>query len=79
MIVDRLMASVGTANMDMRSFFSNFEINANLFGSKAIGRLEEDFMLDLKDCYELKLGEFEARPWTQKAAEVAAHMLSPLL
>lgn len=79
MIVDRLMAAVGTANMDMRSFFSNFEINANLFGSKAIGRLEEDFMLDLKDCYELKLGEFEARPWTQKAAEVAAHMLSPLL
>ena len=50
MIVDRLMAAVGTANMDMRSFYSNFEINANLFSSAAIDRLEEDFMQDLQSC-----------------------------
>ncbi|MCM3749130.1 cardiolipin synthase [Paenibacillus pasadenensis] len=79
MIVDRLMASVGTANMDMRSFFSNFEINAHLYSAKAIQRLEEDFQADLDECYELSLHEFEKRPVRQKAAEVIAHMLSPLL
>lgn len=79
MIVDRLLASVGTANMDMRSFFSNFEINAHVYSAKAISRLEEDFMADLEDCYELTLHEFEKRPRMQKAAEVVAHMLSPLL
>ncbi|OXM13733.1 cardiolipin synthase [Paenibacillus herberti] len=79
MIVDRLMASVGTANMDMRSFFSNFEINAHLFSAKAIQRLEEDYMADLDECFELSLHEFEKRPLRQKAGEVIAHMLSPLL
>ncbi|MGG2201942.1 phospholipase D-like domain-containing protein [Paenibacillus validus] len=27
-LIDHLLASVGTANMDMRSFYSNFEMNA---------------------------------------------------
>ncbi|MBM7567347.1 cardiolipin synthase [Paenibacillus sacheonensis] len=79
MIVDELLASVGTANMDMRSFFSNFEINALLFDAKAIKRLEDDFMTDLKDCEEMNRSEFQMRPAWQKAGEVAARMLSPLL
>lgn len=78
-IVDDLLASVGTANMDMRSFFSNFEINALLFDEKAIERLEDDFMTDLGECTEVKRSQFVRRPRWQKAGEVAARMLSPLL
>ncbi|SEO14629.1 cardiolipin synthase [Paenibacillus sp. OV219] len=78
-IIDELLASVGTANMDMRSLFSNFEINALLFDEMAIERLEADFMNDLQSCTEVSLAEFRKRPLKQKVAEAAARMLSPLL
>ena len=39
-IMDEIMATVGTANVDMRSFFSNFELNAVMFDKEVIARLE---------------------------------------
>lgn len=78
-IVDQLMASVGTANMDLRSFFSNFETNALLFHQDAIGVLERDFLQDLKDSKELELSSFRKRPRPVKAKQALARMLSPLL
>lgn len=79
LIVDDLFASVGTANMDMRSFYSNFELNAVMFDSSAIRRLDEDFSRDLDNCKEISLYDFRQRPRTRKVAEVLARMLSPLL
>ncbi|MCS7463250.1 cardiolipin synthase [Paenibacillus doosanensis] len=78
LIIDDVLASVGTANMDMRSFFSNFELNAVLFDKETIQRLEADFLQDLKDCKELKLEAFEKRSRLQKGKEVVARLLSPL-
>ncbi|CAM3983978.1 cardiolipin synthase [Paenibacillus alkaliterrae] len=79
MIVDQMLATVGTANVDMRSLYSNFEINAVLFDEGTIKRLENDFIEDLHHCRELDLQQFKDRPWRQKAAESILHMLSPLL
>ncbi|AJY73953.1 cardiolipin synthase [Paenibacillus beijingensis] len=79
LIVDELVAAVGTANMDLRSFFSNFEINAMLYDKGAIRRLEQDFIQDLDDSYELNLHTYASRSRRQRAYEVVAHMLSPLL
>jgi len=78
LIMDDILASVGTANMDMRSFFSNFELNAVLYDKETIQRLESDFLQDLKDSKELKLDVFQKRPRLQKGLEVAARLLSPL-
>ncbi|GGA03350.1 cardiolipin synthase [Paenibacillus marchantiophytorum] len=78
MLIDHLMATVGTANVDMRSFFSNFELNAVMFNKDVIGRLEDDFLMDLKDSDELKLVEFEQRSRMEKGKEIIARLLSPL-
>ncbi|MCR8636693.1 cardiolipin synthase [Paenibacillus radicis (ex Xue et al. 2023)] len=78
LIIDDILASVGTANMDMRSFFSNFELNAVLFDKETIGRLEADFLQDLKESEELKLEVFVKRSRAQKGKEAAARLLSPL-
>ncbi|MBP1965146.1 cardiolipin synthase [Paenibacillus aceris] len=78
MIIDHIMATVGTANVDMRSFFSNFELNAVMFNRDVIDRLEADFLMDLKGCKELKLSEFEQRSRVEKIKEVVARLLSPL-
>lgn len=78
MIIDHMMATVGTANVDMRSFFSNFELNAVMFNQEVIDRLEADFWMDLKESDELKLSEFEQRSRLEKGKEMIARLLSPL-
>ncbi|OUM94844.1 MAG: cardiolipin synthase [Thermobacillus sp. ZCTH02-B1] len=79
MIVDRLLASVGTANLDMRSFYSNYELNALLFDGKPIGRLEEDFRQDLADSREATAEELRGTSAGARAGRALARLLSPLL
>ncbi|WP_438347573.1 cardiolipin synthase [Paenibacillus sp. FA6] len=79
MIVDDLLATVATANMDMRSFFCNFELAAVLFDQESIQRIVADFVDDLKDCSEISLNEFKARSYMQKGGELLCRILSPLL
>lgn len=79
MLVDGLLASVGTANMDMRSFFYNFELTALLFDPATIGRLESDFEQDLSDSVPILPEEFAGRSRRQKGLELLARLLSPLL
>lgn len=78
LLMDDLLGTVGTANMDMRSFYNNFELNAVVFDKESLQRLENDFLLDLKDCREVKLEAFDKRSRWQKAKEVIGRMLSPL-
>jgi cardiolipin synthase len=78
LIVDELIASAGTANMDMRSFFANFEINAVFFDKKTIGRLGRDFQQDIRNSKEIVAEQFERRSRWQRGKEVVARLLSPL-
>lgn len=78
-IIDEMLASVGTANLDMRSFYSNYELLALLFDKGVITRLENDFVQDLKNSAKIDAGEFSARSKKQKLAEAVMHILSPLL
>ncbi|MEO3945542.1 cardiolipin synthase [Gorillibacterium sp. CAU 1737] len=79
LIVDETLATVGTANMDMRSFFDNFEMNAVMFDKETIRKLDEDFREDLAASEEMSLERFQRRSRKQRAKEVVARMLSPLL
>ncbi|WP_040952154.1 cardiolipin synthase [Gorillibacterium massiliense] len=79
MIVDETLGTVGTANLDMRSFFDNFEINAVMFAKKTIQDLEDDFGEDLGNCKEIVPEEFAKRTNYQRMKEVLARMLSPLM
>jgi cardiolipin synthase len=78
LLVDELLASVGTANMDMRSFFNNFEINAVFFDKQTMRRLERDFLQDVRDSDAILLAQFEKRSRWQRGKEVLARLLSPL-
>ena len=78
MIVDRLTATVGTANFDIRSMEINFEINAFIYDKDVIIRLEEDFIRDLNDCREFTLEAFEKRPFREKFLEALGRLVSPL-
>ncbi|MDF2669049.1 MAG: cardiolipin synthase [Paenibacillus sp.] len=78
LIIDHMLGSVGTANMDMRSFFSNFEVTAVLYDQASIERLEQDFHQDMLDSVEIDPQAFASRSRFERGREVIARILSPL-
>jgi len=78
-VVDGKIASVGTANVDIRSFKLNFEANAILYDSAAAARLQQIFEDDLQYCRELTLEQYEARSRMQRLKESFTRLLSPIL
>lgn len=79
MIADGEIATLGTANMDIRSFHHNFEVSAVIYDSEIAKRLEKDFCNDLDDSKELNLEELLNRPIREKVKESVARLMSPLL
>ncbi|MFC0271973.1 cardiolipin synthase [Metabacillus herbersteinensis] len=78
-LVDHELASIGTANMDMRSFHLNFEVNAFLYRTSSTQKLVEEFILDIEHSHEILLEEFTKRPFHKKLYESTARLMSPLL
>ena len=78
-IVDGNLASIGTANMDMRSFHLNFEVNVFLFGSSAIRDLAADYEEDMKDSERIRPVEFYKRGFFNRAKESFARLFSGVL
>ncbi|MFC4320637.1 cardiolipin synthase [Litchfieldia salsa] len=79
MIVDGQLASIGTANMDMRSFHLNFEINAFLYKTNSTITLVNDFIEDIKVSNQIEIEAFSHRPIMQRILESTSRLLSPLL
>lgn len=79
MVIDDLFATIGTANLDYRSFSINFEINA-LFYSKSTAReLKKVFLEDLKDCEKVALARWQERSTVRRLKESFARLWGPLL
>ncbi|WP_195940676.1 cardiolipin synthase [Romboutsia sp. 1001713B170131_170501_G6] len=79
MIIDDKIASTGSANMDLRSFMLNFEINAFIYDKEIVERMSKDFFEDLKNSEELTLDEFSKRKLGKKVRESIARLFSPIL
>ena len=78
MLIDDSAASVGTVNLDNRSFRLNFEITAFLpdrhFAAQVRLMLEKDFA----NCRRVNLDEITSRPLWRKLVSRAAYLLSPI-
>ncbi|MFZ5966710.1 MAG: cardiolipin synthase [Bacillota bacterium] len=79
LIVDDAVASIGTANMDIRSFQINFEVNAFIYDKDIVTRMEKDFLVDFKDSEEVFLESYMKRPFLQKVKEATGRLFTPLL
>lgn len=78
-ISDDYLASVGTANFDIRSFELNFEVNAFLYDEELNKKLKEDFKEDLKSCTEITPEMYNNRSRFTKFRESISRLLSPIL
>lgn len=77
--VDGEVASLGSANLDMRSFQLNFEVNAMLYDHELVAILDHSFALDLAQSAKVDYEEFCRRPLISKMRQSAARLLSPIL
>lgn len=79
MVSDDTLSTVGSTNMDFRSFEHNFEVNAFMYDSASALTLKEIFLKDQKDAILLQRKTWMKRPWYQKAKESIIRLLAPLL
>ncbi|AZM95968.1 cardiolipin synthase [Vreelandella venusta] len=78
MLIDNNAATVGTINLDNRSFRLNFEITAFIpstaFASKVHAMLEQDFA----QCRRVTIDEISQRPMWKKVVSRAAYLTAPI-
>jgi cardiolipin synthase len=79
LIMDDFVSSVGTANLDIRSFKLNFEINAFIYSKDINEKLTKRFIDDFKNCKEITLEEYNKRSNIIKIKESFSRLLSPIL
>lgn len=78
-MVDGRVFCCGTANLDIRSFELNFEVNAMVYDEQAAEQMETEFLKDLKNCREVTKEIYEARNLWTRIREQGSRLLSPLL
>ncbi|ASF41052.1 cardiolipin synthase [Halobacillus halophilus] len=78
-VVDGNIASVGTANIDVRSFRLNFEANAFVYHPNIAKALSDRFHEDLTESTELTSKLYQSRSKWIRFKEAIARLLSPIL
>lgn len=79
MIVDGIVSSYGTANMDMRSFSLNFEVNAVIYNGDVSNKLKDIFIDDLKKCLEITRYAYDRRGLSIRIKEQLSRLIAPLM
>ncbi|MBO3698451.1 cardiolipin synthase [Roseivirga sp. E12] len=78
-MIDKTFASVGTANMDYRSFDLNHEVNTYLYDEDLVETLHDQFEEDKLECIQITLEDWRKRGLRQKLKESVCRLLAPLL
>jgi len=69
-VVDGTWATVGTANLDYRSLFVNYEINLATRDPSFCEQLADQFKADLKESEQICRRQWANRPWSEHLAEL---------
>lgn len=79
MVVDNSLTITGSANMDVRSFEHNFEIDAFIYNEDTCTKAKDIFFNDMKESKLLSEEEWNKRPRVEKFKESVLRLFSPLL
>lgn len=79
LVIDNSLTITGSANMDVRSFEHNFEIEAFIYNEETCRIAKEIFYRDMEHSSLLSVEEWDARSRYQKFIESVMRMFSPLL
>jgi len=77
--IDSEICSIGSANIDIRSFSINYELNAVFYSRQIANQLEGDFEQDLAYCTKFDPEAYRKRGRVIRFRDSVARVLSPLL
>ena len=77
--IDGEAFSVGSANLDIRSFSINYELNAVIYDARLAKELEAAFERDLEGCRAFSVAQYQRCSVPSRLRDSAARLLSPLL
>lgn len=78
-VVDEKVATVGTTNMDIRSFYLNFEVNVMLYQTESVQALLNDFNIDFSRSTEIIYQEWQQRSLKLRTAQSLAQLFSAIM
>lgn len=79
MLIDNDFGTVGSANLDSRSLFLNFELLAGSDDKKFVQDLEEMFKMDFKDSKKIELKDLTSASFPKKLISRAANLVGPMI
>lgn len=79
LVIDDHISSVGSTNMDFRSFEYNFEVNAFMYDSFTAVRLRDIFLADQQHCTHISSQRWARRSLWRKVEESFFRLLAPLM
>jgi cardiolipin synthase len=79
LVVDDLLCSIGSTNMDFRSFEYNFEVNAFIYDEEKATEARNIYLDDLNDSRQIFPEVWKGRSKWMKFKESFARLFSPLL
>jgi len=75
-VIDQLWSTVGSANIDLRSFMHNYEMNAVVIDTAFSQALESAFAEDLRHCVEVTTQQWAQRSLAERLKEWTARRLA---
>jgi cardiolipin synthase len=78
-IMDTEICSIGTANIDIRSFSTNYELNTVIYDTRITEELAADFERDLQGCTEFTAEGYRRTSYPIRLRDSVARLFSPLL
>jgi cardiolipin synthase len=79
MVTDDMLSVIGSANLDFRSFETNFEINCYLYDPHVARHNKEIFLQDMEQCKEIFYEEWIKRPKWKKFFESFMRLFAPIM
>jgi cardiolipin synthase len=79
MVIDDDICTIGSANMDYRSFSLNAEVNTFIIDEAVTSQLKDAFEKDLQDAVEVSLEDLLKWPWYKKAISSFTRLIAPIL
>ncbi|WP_396626792.1 cardiolipin synthase [Luteitalea sp.] len=77
--VDSVACSIGSANMDIRSFTINYETNLVIYDRETTRKLESAFLADIRQSQPFTAEAYERLPASRRLGDSVMRLFSPLL
>lgn len=78
-VADDMISVLGSANLDFRSFETNFEINCYIYDPAIARKNKEIFFKDMEECSEIRYEEWVKRSKWKRFLESVMRLFAPLM